>query len=314
MTQNPFKQILEKNIRGSILYDEPMTRHTTFGIGGPAEYLVYPADKSDLATLLKLCTRHHISTHIIGSGSNVLANSSGVNGLVISLKKTFKSLKITQGLQIISESGVMMGTMVRQAIRCGICGLESLIGVPGTVGGALIMNAGAYGAEISKNLSTATVLTKKGVEKKLMKGQIRFSYRTSSFDPDEILIGAIFNGERGNPDSIRALRERASSKRKSSQPLRFRSAGSIFKNPAGEFPAGLLIDQSELKGTRCGDAEISEKHANFIVNRHQATSEDILTLIRKIRAEVYRRNKILLELEIKLLGFPSSILEEFRHA
>ncbi len=312
--KNQIRQMLEGSTRGALWFDEPLAKHTTFGIGGPAECLVYPADKSDLMQLLRLCEKYNIVTHFIGSGSNVLANSSGVEGLVISLKKTFKSFKITEGLQIITDSGVMLGTMVRQAIKRGICGLESLIGVPGTVGGALIMNAGAYGTEISRNLFEATVLTKQGEEKKLIKDQLKFSYRSSSFNPEEILIAAVFNGEAGDPDQIQTARNLASARRKASQPLQFRSAGSIFKNPVGDTPTGLLIDQAGLKGTRCGDAEISEKHANFIVNHRNATSDDVLTLIRKMKNEIFALNNIHLELEIKLLGFPNSIMKEFGHA
>lgn len=176
------------------------------------------------------------------------------------------------------------------------------------------MNAGAYGAEISKTLSVATVLTKKGEEKQLHKNQLQFSYRSSSFDPEEILISAVFDGIKGDPQQIQEAKQIASSRRKISQPLQFRSAGSIFKNPQGGISAGKLIDIAGLKGTACGAAEISKKHANFIVNNANATSDDVLELIRRVQDKIHKQNNICLDLEIKLLGFPDSITKEFSYA
>ena len=181
--------------------------------------------------------------------------------------------------------------------------MESLVGVPGTVGGALYMNAGAYKDEISNYFHSALLLDKSGQEKVYSRNEIKFSYRYSSFPEDEILIKAIFHYKYGDTKTITANKKIASNKRKETQPLKYRSAGSIFKNPSEEIAAGYLIDQAGLKGMKIGGAEISEKHANFIINKGGAKSKDIISLIEIIKKEVLNKFNIQLKLEIKLLGF-----------
>ena len=308
------KQDIRKMLTSVMTFDEPLAKHTTFGIGGPADCMVFPETREELSKLLKYAYQKKISAIFIGSGSNILVWDKGFDGIVISLKKSFKNLTIKRNSQIIVEAGVMLGTMVKQAMAAEIGGLESLIGVPGTVGGALIMNAGAFGSEISKYFEEAKTMTIEGDTKSYKKGEIEFSYRHSTFPKNEILLEATFQCKRGKPAEILKDRKVASDGRKSNQPLKFRSAGSIFKNPSDSLAAGYLIDKTGLKGTERGGAAISEKHANFIVNMGDATAADVLYLIKLAKKYVAKKFHINLELEVKLIGFPKSMTQDIYYA
>ena len=295
--------------KGTVLPDEPLSRHTTYGIGGPAEVFARPANQQELADLLRFAFAEGLPVHFIGSGSNCLVSDAGVAGLVISLAGALKAFQMNSGA-IVAEAGVMLGHMVRRCLNEGLTGMESLVGVPGTVGGALIMNAGAFGGEISTYLQQVRVLTSKGEEKIYRRADLVFSYRHSSFKPDEIIIAAEFHFPMGSADKISTRRRRASAERKARQPLKFRSAGSVFKNPSADLAAGRLIDQAGLKGTRRGDAEISIKHANFILNHHRATAEDVAFLVKLAARTIKQQFGVQLELEIRTLGFPPQYWEE----
>lgn len=308
------KKDIRKMLTSVMTFDEPLAKHTTFGIGGPADCMVFPETREELSKLLKYAYQKKISAIFIGSGSNILVWDKGFDGIVISLKKSFKNLTIKRNSQIIVEAGVMLGTMVKQAMAAEIGGLESLIGVPGTVGGALIMNAGAFGSEISKYFEEAKTMTIEGDIKSYKKGEIEFSYRNSTFPKNEILLEATFQCKRGKPAEILKDRKVASDGRKSNQPLKFRSAGSIFKNPSDSLAAGYLIDKTGLKGTERGGAAISEKHANFIVNMGDATAADVLYLIKLAKKYVAKKFHINLELEVKLIGFPKSMTQDIYYA
>ena len=308
------KKDIRKMLTSVMTFDEPLAKHTTFGIGGPADCMVFPETREELSKLLKYAYQNKISAIFIGSGSNILVWDKGFDGIVISLKKSFKNLTIKRNSQIIVEAGVMLGTMVKQAMAAEIGGLESLIGVPGTVGGALIMNAGAFGSEISKYFEEAKTMTIEGDTKSYKKGEIEFSYRHSTFPKNEILLEATFQCKRGKPAEILKDRKVASDGRKSNQPLKFRSAGSIFKNPSDSLAAGYLIDKTGLKGTERGGAAISEKHANFIVNMGDATAADVLYLIKLAKKYVAEKFHINLELEVKLIGFPKSMTQDIYYA
>ena len=308
------KKDIRKMLTSVMTFDEPLAKHTTFGIGGPADCMVFPETREELSKLLKYAYQKKISAIFIGSGSNILVWDKGFDGIVISLKKSFKNLTIKRNSLIIVEAGVMLGTMVKQAMAAEIGGLESLIGVPGTVGGALIMNAGAFGSEISKYFEEAKTMTIEGDTKSYKKGEIEFSYRHSTFPKNEILLEATFQCKRGKPAEILKDRKVASDGRKSNQPLKFRSAGSIFKNPSDSLAAGYLIDKTGLKGTERGGAAISEKHANFIVNMGDATAADVLYLIKLAKKYVAKKFHINLELEVKLIGFPKSMTQDIYYA
>ena len=298
---------MQSMIQGPLLLNEPMCKHTTFGIGGNVTCYIMPKTLNDLKKILKYSSKNNIKTFFIGSGSNILVSDFGYNGIIISLKKTFKTLKIKEDATIISESGVMLGSMVKKATSRGIKGMESLVGVPGTVGGALYMNAGAYDHEISNYFKSAVLLDQFGNEKIYKKKDVQFGYRYSSFPKNEILIKAIFKYRKGNPENILEKKNTASLNRKTSQPLKYRSAGSIFKNPDQQNPAGYLIDKSGLKGHTIGGAQISNKHANFIINKGNAKAQDVIDLINIAKQTVFEKYNIKLELEIKLLGFHNNV-------
>ena len=290
-----------------IKFLEPMIKHTSYGTGGAVNAFILPKNIMDLKILLKYIAENEINLFIAGSGSNLLVSDRGYNGVVISLNKTFKNLSIKNNI-INVETGVMLGHMVKNAIKNELKGFESLVGVPGTVGGALIMNAGAYGSEISTYLDTVTSLKFNGESKTYRKNDLKFSYRKSSFPKNEIICKATFICEKGNIKKIKSNKIIASNKRKESQPLKFRSAGSIFKNPSSDIAAGYLIDKAGLKGTKIGNAEISNKHANFIINLGNAKSDDIIKLIKIIIKQVKEKFDIILELEVKLLGYDKQSL------
>ena len=305
MKSNHYKNIENIIKEGTIKLNEPMSLNTSFGIGGNTCYIL-PKNKKELSQLLAYCDNNNIITFFAGSGSNLLVSDDGFEGIVISLRKTFKNLQISKEGYINSESGVMLGNLVKNAMKANIIGLESLIGVPGTLGGALIMNAGAYGSEISNYFLSADMMDMKGQINTLTNKSIKFAYRTSTFPKDQILINANFKCKIGNPNDIN--KQRASLERKTKQPLKYRSAGSIFKNPANNSPAGYLIDKAGLKGLKSGNAQISDKHANFIINLGNAKSENVLELIKIAKREVLRKYSIELELEVKLLGFNNDII------
>ena len=286
-----------------ILLDEPLNKHTTYGVGGTASAFVLPSDSNDLIKILKFINHKNLNLSIMGSGSNLLVSDRGFDGVVISLKNSFKNFEISKSLEVNIGTGVMLGNMVRKLTQKSVIGLESLVGVPGTLGGAIIMNAGAYGSEISNNLVSVKVIDLNGNQKTYIKEDIDFAYRYSSFKKNELIIEAKFQFQKGNIDTINKNQSDASSKRKLNQPLTYKSAGSVFKNPVDSPAAGYLIDKSNLKGTRIGDAEISQKHANFIINHGNAKSNEIFELIKIIKNKVKSNFNINLELEVKLLGF-----------
>jgi len=287
--------------KGSFLKDEAMAKHTSYRIGGPVNAYITPRDKDDLSQILQFANQHGIATYFVGSGSNLLVADEGIDGLVITLGKSLKRLEIT-GATVFAESGVMLGKMVKECISRNLSGVESMIGVPGTLGGALVMNAGAFGGEISNYLKHVTVMEMDGQEKQYQPGDISFSYRHSTFPDDEIVISAEFELIQSDKETVQEKRAVASGGRKATQPLKFRSAGSVFKNPK-EGAAGYYIDQAGLKGTKVGDAEISPIHANFFVNHGKAKASDVVALIRLARETVHDKFGIMLDLEVKPLGF-----------
>ena len=301
------RQEIKKITKGIILFDEPMSKHTSYGIGGPARIYVTPKNKEDLVSILKFSKDNNIPSYFIGSGSNLLVSDDGIDGIVITLGKSFNKLEINKN-NVFAETGVMLGKMVKECTKRNLSGLESLIGVPGTLGGALIMNAGAFGGEISNYLEYVSVITMSGDEKKYQQKDIKFNYRNSSFSDNEILINANFKFIFSDQKTVSKNKLKASGGRKSSQPLRFRSAGSVFKNPS-EGAAGYFIDKAGLKGTKSGDAEISNVHANFFVNHGSATAKDVVRLINIARKKVYNEFGVMLELEIKTLGFAQGVIK-----
>ena len=294
--------MLNQQVKGTFLINELMEKHTTYGIGGPALAYITPRDIEDLKQILIFAKSNGVKTFFAGSGSNLLVSDEGFQGVVITLGKSFTKMRIFSNT-LEAEVGVMLGKIVKETIKRNLTGMESMIGVPGTLGGALIMNAGAFGGEISNCLEKIKVMTMSGEIKIYQRDEIDFSYRASTFPNDEILLSAIFTLNEKPSNEIQIGRTKASKGRKDTQPLRFRSAGSVFKNPKPNLAAGYLIDQAGLKGSRIGDAEISTKHANFFINHGKAKAKDIVDLILLAKKTVLEKFDVNLELEIKTLGF-----------
>ena len=283
------------------LMNESLKKHTTYGIGGPADLMIFPKSKQDLIKVIEIINENKIQLTILGSGSNVLVSDNGIRGAVISLKNSLKQIEVDENI-LYAECGTMLGKIVKHAVKNNLIGLENLNGVPGTLGGALIMNAGAWGGEISENLIHVEVINSKSEIQKIQKKDLNFSYRQSSFNKDDILLSAKFNLKKADKDIIKENFIEAQSGRKKSQPLNKRSAGSLFKNPKNNS-AGKLLDEAGLKGSSIGDAKISEKHANFFINDGDASSRDMLMLIKKAHKEVKDKFNVNLKLEVKLIGF-----------
>ena len=300
---------LKSIVKGKLLENEPMSKHTTYGIGGPAMAYITPKDRFDLSNILKFSTKNEIPVYFVGTGSNLLVADNGIEGIVLTPAKSLKQLEIKNN-RVVAESGVMLGKLVKECIKHNLTGLESLIGVPGTLGGALVMNAGAFGGEISNFLYSVDIMTMSGEINTFSNSDIDFSYRFSSFKKDEFILLARFKLQTEVPEIINHKKLKASSGRKTNQPLRYRSAGSVFKNHK-DYAAGYLIDNAGLKGTKIGDAEISTHHANFFINHGNASSSDISALIRIAREAVLKKFDIELELEIQTLGFDPKELEVY---
>ena len=287
--------------------NESLKKHTTYGIGGPADLMIFPKSKQDLIKVIEIINENKIQLTILGSGSNVLVSDNGIRGAVISLKNSLKQIEVDNNI-LYAECGTMLGKIVKHAVKNNLIGLENLNGVPGTLGGALIMNAGAWGGEISENLIHVEVINSKSEIQKIQKKDLNFSYRQSSFNKDDILLSAKFNLKKADKDIIKENFIEAQSGRKKSQPLNKRSAGSLFKNPKNNS-AGKLLDEAGLKGFSIGDAKISEKHANFFINDGDASSRDMLMLIKKAHKEVKDKFNVNLSLEVKLMGFNADEIE-----
>ena len=287
--------------------NESLKKHTTYGIGGPADLMIFPKSKQDLIKVIEIINENKIQLTILGSGSNVLVSDNGIRGAVISLKNSLKQIEVDDNI-LYAECGTMLGKIVKHAVKNNLIGLENLNGVPGTLGGALIMNAGAWGGEISENLIHVEIMNSKNEIQKIQKKDLNFSYRQSSFNKDDILLSAKFNLKKADKDIIKENFIEAQSGRKKSQPLNKRSAGSLFKNPKNNS-AGKLLDEAGLKGFSIGDAKISEKHANFFINDGDATSKDMLMLIKKAHKEVKDKFNVNLSLEVKLMGFNEDEIE-----
>jgi len=287
-------------VKVPILYDEPMSRHTTFRVGGPADRFVVPSGISDLKTLLKESHRGEKIT-LMGAGSNLLVSDRGVRGTVVHTGG-LDWIRVKEN-RVWVGAGVLLQGLLRKLARRGLGGLECLTGIPGSVGGAVRMNAGTREGSIADRLIAVTLLDRSGRLKKRERSDLVFGYRWMELPPDVWIAGAGLELKPMDPNEIeQKIRERMNGRRKE-QPVEFPSAGSIFKNPPGDF-AGRLIEAAGMKGERVGDAEVSELHANYIINRGRASASDVLALIRKVREKVERRFGVRLELEIQVLGEP----------
>ncbi len=303
---------LATQFRGEVLYGEPMNAHTSMRVGGPADIFLKPVDLEDLKTIIRLAEEEQIPVTHLGSGSNTLVKDGGIRGMVVVPPATLSQCRLVdQGddwgdLEV--ESAVKITRAVHSAREHSLSGLEPLVGIPGTIGGALFMNAGAHGVEMKDLVRSLTVLEKGGEVISLGREKLEFEYRKLKIPRTSFILSGIFRLKKGNREEISARMERYQKWRIEKQPLHFPNVGSVFKNPLpakkGEkIPsAGQLIDEAGLKNVRIGGARISEKHANFIINENKAIARDVLVLINLARDKVKEMTGILLEPEVRIIG------------
>lgn len=283
-----------------ILEKEPMSRHTTFQTGGEADYFLLPKEK-EVAGILALCRAESMPFMVIGNGSNLLVSDKGIRGCVICIGSNMNEL-YTEGKEIHAGAGCLLSQVAVEAKRQSLSGLEFASGIPGTVGGALVMNAGAYGGEMKDVLKSVHVLNRDGSEEILTAEQYEGSYRSSAImKSGAIVLSAVFSLEEGEESRIAEKMKELNGRRREKQPLEYPSAGSTFKRPEGYF-AGKLIQDSGLSGYQVGGAQVSEKHCGFVINKGGASSEDIYRLMQDCIRKVKEETGVTLEPEVRLIG------------
>ncbi len=298
-----FKKTLEKAWNEErIRIDEPMNKYTTFKIGGPADILIKPTTKEELVSIVEICNEEGAPYYIIGNGSNLLVSDDGYRGVIIQLYKEFQEITLEENV-IYAQSGALLSKIATTASKNNLAGMEFAHGIPGTLGGAVTMNAGAYGGEMKDIIVSCDVMTREGEIFTLSKDELELGYRTSIIaKKDYIVIGASLKLQSGNIQDILDNMKDYAGRRKDKQPLDKPSAGSTFKRPEGHF-AGKLIMDSDLRGFQVGGARVSDKHCGFVVNEGNATAKDVLTLIEEVKKIVNEKFGVILEPEVKMLGF-----------
>lgn len=284
-----------------LLVAEPMAKHTSFRIGGPADLLAQPADEAELAALLQVASEHAVPVTLIGNGSNLLVRDKGIRGLVIKLGNLSSGVEVC-GNTLTFGCGVSLAMASKKAASLSLSGLEFAVGIPGTIGGAVYMNAGAYDGEMAKVVIKVRVMDEQGKTSELAASELDFAYRhTALQNSGRIVTSVTVSLVPGDADAIAAKMADFSQRRISKQPLELPSAGSMFKRPPGYF-AGTLIDQTGLKGYTVGGAQVSTKHAGFVVNIGGATASDVLQLISDVQSKVFAAHGVHLEPEVLVLG------------
>ena len=291
-------KIVEKE---QILIEEPMKKHTTFRIGGPAEYLILPQTAEEIADVVKLCRQEEIPWYIVGNGSNLLVADEGVRGVVIQLLRNFNQIQV-EGCQIRMQAGAQNAAVAKRALDASLTGFEFAAGIPGTIGGAVVMNAGAYGGEMKDILKEVTVLDQNGMIRTIPTEELELGYRTSIIArKGYVVLEAVIVLKTGDPKEIKAAMDDLKEKRVTKQPLEYPSAGSTFKRPEGYF-AGKLIMDAGLRGFSVGGAQISEKQCGFVINKGNATAKDVTELMDETKKIVMEKFGVALEPEVKRLG------------
>ena len=283
-----------------VLKDEPMSRHTTFRIGGPADHLVCP-DRAQIAAVLAVAKKCGMAITVIGNGSNLLVGDKGIRGLVVEIGSAMNQIMVDKN-HITAGAGALLSQVAAKAAAAELGGMEFAAGIPGSVGGAVTMNAGAYGGEMKDILRTVTVLTPEGELKTLDVSEMDLSYRHSCVPEQQyIVLEAEIELGYKPEEEIRAQMEELRNKRIEKQPLEYPSAGSTFKRPEGYF-AGKLIMDAGLRGYRVGDAQVSEKHCGFVINRKNASAQEVRQLMQDVQDKVKAQFGVMLEPEVKMLG------------
>ena len=285
----------------NVYRNEPMKRHTTFRIGGPADYYLCPHSAKEIQKVVEICREEKLPYFILGNGSNLLVSDQGYRGVVIQLWKNVSDIRV-EGCLIQAKAGASLAKIAAEALEEGLTGMEFAAGIPGTLGGAVVMNAGAYGGEMKDILKEVLVMDQQGRIFTLEKKDLKLGYRTSAVkEKGYIVLAAVLELRPGDREEIRKLMEDLKQKRVEKQPLDLPSAGSTFKRPEGYF-AGKLIMDAGLRGFSVGGAQVSEKHCGFIVNTGGASASDVLTLIREVQKRVREKFGVELETEVKFLG------------
>ena len=300
MNQNFYDKLNNVIAKDSILTDEPMSRHTTFRVGGPADFFVTPKAKEEVRDVIRICKEAGMPYYIIGNGSNLLVSDAGYRGVIVQIYKEMNEVKV-EGDLVKAQAGALLSGIAAKALGAELSGFEFASGIPGTIGGACVMNAGAYGGEMKDVLESVTVLTGEGKIIELGRNELELGYRTSVIaKKGYIVLGAVLKLERGDGEKIKTYMDELKEKRVTKQPLEYPSAGSTFKRPEGYF-AGKLIEDAGLRGYRVGDAQVSEKHCGFVVNRGKATCAEVLQLIEEVQKKVKEQFGVQLEPEVRII-------------
>ncbi len=301
MTENLYEALCGITGQGNVKVNEPMKNHTTFRIGGNADYFVSPGTKEELKEILDLLNREQIPFFILGNGSNVLVSDEGYRGVIIQIGRNYQSIR-RKGCRITVKAGITMARLANFAMENSLTGLEFASGIPGTAGGGAIMNAGAYGSEMKDVLKEAVCMNREGAIFSLKGEEMELSYRDSRMKRENLIVlELVLELKEGDQEQIRRRQDELREARTSKQPLEYPSAGSTFKRPEGAF-AGKLIMDAGLKGYRIGGAEVSEKHAGFVINAGGATCQDVKDLMAYVTAEVQKQFGVTLEPEVLFVG------------
>lgn len=295
------KELTEIVLEGSLFFNESMKKHTSFKLGGNADILIVPSNEEEVCEVIKLCKKFNYPFFVMGNGSNLIVKDGGIRGLVIKMTENFSKINIT-GEIVESDSGVLLSKLSKFAMKNDLSGIEFAEGIPGTLGGAVIMNAGAYNGEMKDVVVKTRYIDKNGDVQTIEGEEHKFSYRSSYIQKESgIILKSWLKLKKGNKEQIAKEMNEFSKRRRDKQPLEMPSAGSVFKRPEGYF-AGKLIEDCGLRGFTIGEAQVSEKHCGFIVNKGNASSEDVIKLIKHIQNCVKNKYNVILETEVKIVG------------
>lgn len=295
------KELIAIAGKDQVLIDEPMARHTTFRVGGPADYLVSPVKPEQVEDVVRLCKAEDVPYMVIGNGSNLLVSDQGYRGVLIRFLDNYQEVTVHDTI-IQAQAGALLSAVAKRAARCNLTGMEFAAGIPGTIGGAMMMNAGAYGGEMKDIVSQVSVMDAEGNIKQYSCADMCFGYRDSVVAHEDLTVLEVtLKLEAGDADQIKAEMDRLSEQRTSKQPLEFPSAGSTFKRPEGYY-AGALIEEAGLRGYQLGGARVSEKHCGFVINADHASASDVKQLIDYIQKTVYENSGVMMTPEVRFVG------------
>ena len=301
MKKEFYDALIQQTEEKNVLTDEPLKNHVTFRVGGAADYFVSPESAEEVQKIILLCKEAGMPYYILGNGSNLLVSDQGYRGVIIQIYKSMSEISV-KGEFVTAQAGALLSAIAAKAAGESLAGFEFASGIPGTIGGAAVMNAGAYGGEMKDVLEQVTVLTKEGELLTIPREELDMGYRTSKVAKNQyIVLEAVIHLALGEQEKIREKMNELKEKRTTKQPLEYPSAGSTFKRPEGYF-AGKLIEEAGLRGFQVGGAQVSEKHCGFVINKDNATAAEVRELIRQVSERVKANSGVTLEPEVKMLG------------